>query len=627
MNLSHQKITLDVNNNSTVTLNAHQGDSGTRFIDVTLTENGKVIPLSETLTATAKASLYGMVKGVNKCVLDTEENKIVVELTETMLSTPGMLKMEITLTEGEQIITSQTFTVDVEESVVNGSTAITENTDLAKLQRAIFLVGELSELENLAELDNMATTAYNRFAQYSGEAVDLNKRSITDTLVVNLSGCTVDNAPVTGAISGTVVNLNYKVDLESIIVQFLITGNNYTYKRSYSTTNGWSSWVLVADDLSKYLKTADLQGAILSDTPSDTTTYHSNRINTLLKEKIDTVALRGADIKTVPAYLTLAQKEGNTLALYFSELFNDDTPSDRTTFSGAKLDEMLSDKEDNSKKVTTGSPSYKEAQYPSIAHLEKYYRTKDETDIMLDSKAEKSAVDSNTYDLSMLMSSLVKTSTGKGVVNLTSTAQNGILKITSDSGVTVKNQNMYEGALPEVVKKSKCNVSYDNITGEYTVEFTGSSSDTFYFGALRNKGDKFGDVCGTKQKYHKNLSYRVNCDKLTRGGIWITYFDSNNVSITHVHKSTNTTYKIDDVEGAEYFTLQIGFDFNNGAFTTGDIFTFSVQVEYGDTVSDDFVVPLSNTDNLSYDGVTNVIGDGDITVQYVPDLRKICEKL
>ena len=103
----------------------------------------------------------------------------------------------------------------------------------------------------------------------------------------------------------------------------------------------------------------------------------------MLKEKLDTVAIRGADMKNVPTYLTLVQKEGNILALYCSNLFNDDAPSDRTTFTGAKLDEMLSDKEDNFHKLTTGSPSYKEAQYPSIAYLEKYNYTKVETDTKL----------------------------------------------------------------------------------------------------------------------------------------------------------------------------------------------------------------------------------------------------
>lgn len=625
MNLIHQEITLDVNDNkNTVVVNAHQGDAGTRFIDVTLTQSGEAIPMSNTFTATAKASLFGMVKGLNKCEVDTTDNKIIVELTDTMLDTPGRLNCEITLSEGEQIITSQIFTVDVTESVVDESKEIAKDTDLAKLQRAIFLVGELSRLENLEELDNKATTAYNRFAQYSGEDVDLNVSDITDTLVVNLYNCNVTNAPVGEEFSGTVVSLSQKGNGESYIVQFLIMRNNYTYKRNYTTSNGWTSWVKVADDMSQYLKTEDLQGAILSDTPSDTTAYSSNKVNALLKGKIDTVAIRGADMKAMPTYLTLAQKEGGILALYCENLFNDDTPSHTTTFSGAKLDEMLYDKEDNSNKVTTGSPSYKEAQYPSLAYLEKYFYNKTETDNLLGDKAEKGAVDNNTFDLSMLMSSLKRTATGTNIVNITNTAENSILKVTTNGGVKVKNQNMFEDVLTNSILKNNCNVSYDN--GTYTVEHIGSESSTFFFGNTVGAGGFYNVALGKKLKYYKNLSIRINCDKLTRGGCYITYFNSEDVSLLVKKYSTNTTYKIDDVEGAEYFTMRIGFDYNSGAFTTGDIFTFSVQIEYGDTVSD-YVVPQSNTDNLAYEDVTNIVGDGEITVEYVPSLKKLFDNI
>ena len=363
-----------------------------------------------------------------------------------------------------------------------------------------------------------------------------------------------------------------------------------------------------------------MQGAILSDTPSDTTAYSSNKVNALLKEKIDTVSIRGADMKAMPTYLTLAQKEGGILALYCENLFNDDTPSHTTTFSGAKLDEMLSDKEDNSNKVTTGSPSYKEAQYPSLAYLEKYFYNKTETDNLLGDKAEKSAVDNNTFDLSMLMSSLKRTATGTNIVNLTNTAENGILKVTANGGVTVKNQNIFEDILTNRITKTNCNVSYDN--GTYTVEHIGSESETFFFGNTVGAGGTYNVALGKKLKYYKNLSIRINCDKLTRSGCYITYFNANNAYLSSGKIKTNTTYKIDDVEGAEYFTMRIGFDYNNGVIATGDIVNFSVQIEYGDTVSD-FVAPMSNTDNLAYEGVTNIVGDGEITVEYIPVEQKV----
>ena len=435
MNLLHQKITLDVNSKGTVTLNAHQGDSGTRFIDVTLTENGQVIPLSSTFTATVKASLYGMLMGVNRCELDTEENKIVVELTEPMLSTPGMLNCEITLTEGEQIITTNNFTVEVQESVVNGSTEIAENTDLAKLQRVIFLVGELSKVEN--------------------------------------------------------------------------------------------------------------------------------------------------------------------------------------------LDDLMQSKEDNENKLTTGSPSVSEVRYPSLAYLRKYNYTKIEADTLLSGKAEKSAVDNNTFDLSMLMSSLKRTVTGTSIVNLNNTAENGILKVTSNGNVTVKNQNMFEDILVSGISKKNCNVTYCN--GVYEMEYTGSDNSGFHLGNIKPVGQNYEQYCGNKLKYHRDLSLKINCDKLSGLGCMITYYNSQGVSLDVQYKKLNEPFKIKSVSGAEFFTLRLGFDTVSN-IVAGDVVTMSVQIEYGDTVSD-FVVPRSNTDNTAYEGVTNIVGEGDITVEYVPDFVRICENL
>ena len=339
-----------------------------------------------------------------------------------------------------------------------------------------------------------------------------------------------------------------------------------------------------------------------------------------LNKKIDTVAIRGADITTTPTLITNIQKEGSTLAIYSTKLFSD-TPSDTKTYPGNKIDELLDEKESLGNKADPGGNGEKHIKYPSVAYLEKYFYSKLETDTLLYGKGDKSAVDNNTYDLSMLMSSLVKASTGTGIVNLKNTAKNGVLKITSDSQVTVKNQNMFEDILNDSIRKIRCNVSYNN--GTYTVEYTGDGNNTFFFGVNVGTGNPYAPYLGEKLKYNKNLSFRINCDKLTRSGCYITYFNADGLSILEKDYKTNTEYKIEDVEGAEFFTMRIGFDY--GPFTTGDFFHFSVQIEYGDTVSD-YVVPQSNTNNLSYEGVTNVVGEGDIAVQYVPNLMSYIDE-
>ena len=339
---------------------------------------------------------------------------------------------------------------------------------------------------------------------------------------------------------------------------------------------------------------------------------------TALNQKIDTVAIRGADMTTTPTLTTNIQKEGSTLAIYSTKLFSD-TPSDTNTYPSNKIDDLLNEKESLSNKADPGGNGIKHIQYPSIAYLEEHHYNKTETDNLLGDKAEKSVVDNNTFDLSMLMSSLKKTVTGTSLVNLTNTAENGILKITSDSGVTVKNRNMFEDIMTDGTQPTRCIVDYDNCI--YTVEYTGEDTNKFFFfGNIQTEGKNYYKQFGRKYKYNKNLSIRINCDELTTPGCGMSYYDTNGVSLKRVTFSTNTTVKIDEVDGAEFFTLRIGLNWYNEAFTTGDIFHFSVQIEYGDTVSD-FVVPQSNTENLSYEGVTNVVGEGDITVEYVENLR------
>ena len=138
MQLQHQKITLDVNDTRAFTvLNAHQGDSKTRFIDITLTENGNTITLSSSYVATVKASINNKTKAVNTAVVNTTNNVITVELTKIMLDTPGLLNCEVILQEGQQFVTSATFTVKVAESVISDETEIVKSQEFGALNEAL----------------------------------------------------------------------------------------------------------------------------------------------------------------------------------------------------------------------------------------------------------------------------------------------------------------------------------------------------------------------------------------------------------------------------------------------------------------------------------------------------------
>ena len=149
MQLQHQKITLDVNDTRAFTvLNAHQGDSKTRFIDITLTENGNTITLSSNYVATVKASINNKTKAVNTAVVNTTNNVITVELTKTMLDTPGLLNCEVVLQDNQQFVTSATFTVKVAESVISDESAIVASQEFGKLIDALI---EIKDIEDKAD--------------------------------------------------------------------------------------------------------------------------------------------------------------------------------------------------------------------------------------------------------------------------------------------------------------------------------------------------------------------------------------------------------------------------------------------------------------------------------------------
>ena len=149
MQLQHQKITLDVNDTRAFTvLNAHQGDSKTRFIDITLTESGNTITLSSNYVATVKASINNKTKAVNTAVVNSTNNVITVELTKTMLDTPGLLNCEVILQDNQQFVTSATFTVKVAESVISDESAIVASQEFGKLIDALI---EIKDIEDKAD--------------------------------------------------------------------------------------------------------------------------------------------------------------------------------------------------------------------------------------------------------------------------------------------------------------------------------------------------------------------------------------------------------------------------------------------------------------------------------------------
>lgn len=120
MNIQHYKLNLDLlKNTSTPVLYSHQLDKKSRFIDVTLTANDAEVTLDSTMTAVLNAVTNNViVANAQNCTISN--NVIVVELTDNVLSLPGVTKCEIILSDNSgAIITAQHFIVKVTEKAIN----------------------------------------------------------------------------------------------------------------------------------------------------------------------------------------------------------------------------------------------------------------------------------------------------------------------------------------------------------------------------------------------------------------------------------------------------------------------------------------------------------------------------
>lgn len=121
MNINHTKMTLEINScKNYEILEVRQGDKGSRIIDFTFTVNGEIVDLASTMSAKVNATVDDVIVAEDvAAVVDTENNVVTVTLTDTMLALSGICKMDIVLTEGDEIITAETVCLRVGKSVIN----------------------------------------------------------------------------------------------------------------------------------------------------------------------------------------------------------------------------------------------------------------------------------------------------------------------------------------------------------------------------------------------------------------------------------------------------------------------------------------------------------------------------
>ena len=121
MNINHTKMTLEINScKNYEILEVRQGDKGSRIIDFAFTVNGETVNLASTMSAKVNATVDDVIVADSvAAVVDTENNVVTVTLTDTMLALSGICKMDIVLTENDEIITAETVCLRVGKSVIN----------------------------------------------------------------------------------------------------------------------------------------------------------------------------------------------------------------------------------------------------------------------------------------------------------------------------------------------------------------------------------------------------------------------------------------------------------------------------------------------------------------------------
>ena len=113
------EITLDLSIHRIVNVHCMRDDTNSRKLLITITNDGEIFPLDDTITATYKIAKADGTYIYNP-VDEIRDGKIYIDLTEQCLSFAGIAQSEIQLMKEKQIISSMPFNIIVKKSSVNG---------------------------------------------------------------------------------------------------------------------------------------------------------------------------------------------------------------------------------------------------------------------------------------------------------------------------------------------------------------------------------------------------------------------------------------------------------------------------------------------------------------------------
>lgn len=151
-------IILDIKRNNYVAIRTKQLDKNSRFINVSVTDNGEPLSLDSTVSAMFIVKKNNGNTSEAPANIDTENNKIICEINDNMSATPGMNDAEIQLLDvnNKTILTTMKFKIVVDSinSTIDDLLSSSEYKSLAEL----VIVGKekLELLDKLIdEIDNV----------------------------------------------------------------------------------------------------------------------------------------------------------------------------------------------------------------------------------------------------------------------------------------------------------------------------------------------------------------------------------------------------------------------------------------------------------------------------------------
>ena len=189
-----QKINLDFGRDTMpITVFAKQNDNKTRFLEITPLNGGQSYALEEGITPRLQ-----LTKADGHTVLnDTkiENGVIIAELTAQALAAPGVAAAEIGLYKGEELLSSQTFYIDVERAAFDKDAPASSDEYNALIDAFNKIDGAATTADQAAKDAAAAVEDANKAAATVGAAVEAanNSKTAADTAAGN-ANTAADNA-------------------------------------------------------------------------------------------------------------------------------------------------------------------------------------------------------------------------------------------------------------------------------------------------------------------------------------------------------------------------------------------------------------------------------------------------